>query len=292
MESSGLMFGIYPLSAAGTPFGLAVGPEDDYKKIRAAIEELQGSSRKLLSRNYLVYTKVWEEKMLLNADRYLEWGLLEDLTIGCGDWTDQQEQEIEFEGWLNFIRKVITRYGSHLTSLQITNEPNLSFMEGSKPYIMDALIEGVIAAKKEAQKHNLNLKIGFGSVPEGPAAVPDFWETLAREANEDFIASVDFVGHNFYADVFDDQPLNLKEISASVEHILHNLREKSLAIAGIPSSVPVRVAENGWPTGMTLALGTRTAQKKTCFISTGSCGMTILQNRHIIYFRCLYRSWA
>lgn len=247
---SGLMFGIYPLSAAGTPFGLAVGPEDDYKKIKAAIQDLQGSSRKLFSRNYLIYTKAWEEKMLLNADRYLESGLLEELTIGCGDWTDQQEQEIEFNEWLNFIRKVVIRYGPHLTSLQITNEPNLSFMEGSKPYIMRALVEGVITAKKEARKHNLQLKVGFGSVPEGPAAVPNFWETLAKAAREDFITSVDFVGHNFYTDVFDDRPLNLNEISISIEHTLRNLREQSLAIAGIPSSTPIRITENGWPTGM------------------------------------------
>lgn len=34
---------------------------------------------------------------------------------------------------------------------------------------MDALIEGVIAAKKEVRNRNLNLKVGFGSVPESPA---------------------------------------------------------------------------------------------------------------------------
>lgn len=249
------MFGIYPLSAAGTPFGLAVGPEDDYEKIKTAIQDLQGSSKKLFSKNYLIYTKAWEGKMFLNADHYLESELLEELIIGCGDWTDQQDQEIEFDGWLDFIRKVVGRYGPYLTSLQITNEPNLSFMEGSKPYIMRALVEGVIAAKEEARKHNLKLKVGFGSVPEGPAAVPDFWGTLAKAAREDFIASVDFVGHNFYVDVFEDQPLNSKEISVSVERILRNLREQSLAMAGIPSSIPIRITENGWPTGVNPVAG-------------------------------------
>jgi len=34
MISSGLIFGVYPLSVAGTPFSLAVGPEDNYEKIR------------------------------------------------------------------------------------------------------------------------------------------------------------------------------------------------------------------------------------------------------------------
>ncbi|WP_297427403.1 hypothetical protein [Clostridium sp.] len=64
MILSGLTFGIYPLSVAGTLFGLAVGPEDNYEKIQLAIRDLKGESRKLLPRNYLVYTKEWEAKML------------------------------------------------------------------------------------------------------------------------------------------------------------------------------------------------------------------------------------
>ncbi|GBF34184.1 hypothetical protein DCCM_3296 [Desulfocucumis palustris] len=244
-----LTFGIYPLSVAGTPFGLAVGPPDNYGKIQLALQDLKGESKKLFPRNYLIYTKEWESKMLSLADRYLDAGLLGDLTLGCGDWTHQQEIDIEMDNWLDFIRKVINRYGSHLASLQITNEPNLSFMEGSKPYILNALVEGVIAAKKETRKRNLPLKIGFGSVPESPAAVPRFWENLSKAGGKTFIDSVDFVGHNFYLDVFDEQPLDLKEIPASVKRTLRNLREKDLVTAGIPASVPIRVTENGWPTG-------------------------------------------
>lgn len=246
--SSGLTFGIYPLSAAGTPFGLAAGPADDYQKIQSALRDLRGDSKKLFSRTYLIYTKEWEAKMLANADRYLKSILLGDLTIGCGDWTKNHEPDVELDNWLGFIRKVINRYGSHLASLQITNEPNLSFMEGSKSYIMPALVEGVIAAKKEAQSLNLPIKIGFGSVPESPASVPRFWENLAKTGSSTFINSVDFVGHNFYVDVFEDQPLDLKEIPAAVEQTLRHLRE-NLAAAGIHASVPIRVTENGWPTG-------------------------------------------
>lgn len=249
MISSGLTFGIYPLSAAGTPFGLAVGPEDNYEKIQYALKDLRGNSKKLMPRNYLIYTKEWELKMLSNADRYLDAGLLGDLTIGCGDWTRHQDLDIELENWHNFIQKIIDRYGVHLDSLQITNEPNLSFMEGSKSYIMQALVEGVIAAKKEARERNLPIKIGFGSVPESPAVVPHFWENLAKAGDRTFIDSVDFVGHNFYVDVFEDNPLDLKKIPASVERTLRNFREKALVTAGIPSSVPIRVTENGWPTG-------------------------------------------
>lgn len=77
----------------------------------------------------------------------------------------------------------------------------------------------------------------------------DFWGNLAKAASQDFVASVDFVGHNFYVDVFEDQPLDLKGITLSVERTLRNFREKDLVTAGIPDSVPIRVTENGWPTG-------------------------------------------
>lgn len=249
MISSGLTFGIYPLSTAGTPFGLAVGPEDNYEKIQLAIRDLEGRNKKLMPRNYLIYTKEWEEKMFLNLERYLAADLLGDLTIGCGDWTNQQEPEIELNHWLDFIRKIINGYGHRLASLQITNEPNLSFMEGSKPYILPALIEGVVTAKKEIRERNLSIKVGFGSVPESAVTVPYFWENLAKEGGRRFVDSVDFIGHNFYVDVFDERSLDLEEIAASVEDTLLSLRKNNLVTAGIPVSVPIRVTENGWPTG-------------------------------------------
>jgi hypothetical protein len=49
-------------------------------------------------------------------------------------------------------------------------------------------------------------------------------------------------------DVFEDQPLDLNEITVSVERTLSNLREKLISI-GMQDSVSIRVAENGWPTG-------------------------------------------
>ncbi|MCM2535648.1 hypothetical protein NDK43_29395 [Neobacillus pocheonensis] len=244
MISSSLTFGIYPLSVAGTPTGLAVGPTDNYEKVQLALQDLRGGTKTLHPRNYIIYYgPESEEKMLSVAEHYLSAGLLGDLTVGC-----LQEPDIDLESYLGFIRKIISQYGTHLASLQITNEPNLTFMEGSKAYVIKGLVEGVIAAKKETQDRNLPMKIGFGSVPDGPMAVPHFWENLAKAGGETFIDSLDFVGHNFYVDVF-EEPRDLKEIPASVERTLRNLRERNFITCGIPASVPIRVTENGWPTG-------------------------------------------
>lgn len=61
-------FGIYPLSAAGTPFGLATGPADDYEKIKAALADLNNGTARLAPRVYLIYTPEWEKKMFALAD--------------------------------------------------------------------------------------------------------------------------------------------------------------------------------------------------------------------------------
>ncbi|WP_274649046.1 hypothetical protein [Paenibacillus humicola] len=237
-------FGIYPLSPAGSPTGLALGPEDDYGKIRAALQELRGN-KTLHPRMYVVDMGTeMEARTLAAAERYAANGLLGNWAIG-----NLHPSELDMDGWLRFVRTIVGRYGSRLASLQITNEPNLSFMEGSKPNIALALVEGVKTAKQEALKLGLRLPVGFGSVPDGPAAVPGFWESLARTGGKPFAEAVDFVGHNFYPDVF-EAALEPSEIPASVERTLRELREKHLAAAGLPASVPIRVAENGWPTGI------------------------------------------
>ncbi|AZN43763.1 hypothetical protein [Paenibacillus albus] len=242
---SGLNFGIYPLSAAGTPAGLATGPDDDYAKVRQAINDLNGGKELLIPRNYFVYAGPTSEKgNFARGDALLEHGLMGDLVIGS-----MQESDFQLEEWLYFVRKVIARYGSVLRSLQITNEPNLSFMEGARPYTQDALIRGVITAKEEAGKLQLKLPIGIGSVPDGPVAVPQFWDNLGAAGGDAFVNSLDFIGHNFYVDVFEEEPLELDEVAEAVGHTLQNLREVAMMKAGIPRSVKIRVTENGWPTG-------------------------------------------
>jgi len=247
MKQSGLIFGIYPLGVAGTPTGLAVGPKDDYEHIQAALQELRENGKRVHPRNYVIYYGPdSEDRMLAAAERYAQAGLIADLTVGC-----LQEPDIDLEGWLGFIRKLIRNHASQLTSLQITNEPNLSFMDGSKPYVLQALVEGVLAAKSEVTSLHLQdqIKIGFGSVPESPVVLPHFWEDLAKLGGERFIRAVDFVGHNFYVDVFEEHPLELSDIPAVVERTLRQFREHDLTLLGLPATVPIRVTENGWPTG-------------------------------------------
>lgn len=241
MTTGPLSFGIYPLGVAGTPQGLAVGPPDDYERVRAALDDLGlGAS----ARTYLVDTDAGgEEAVFRLADRYRDAGLLSHVTLAS-----LRDSGFRLDRWLHLVRTVIGRYGQHLQSVQITNEPNLTFMDGAKPYILQALTAGVVAAKDEARRQGLSIDVGFGSVPQSPVALPNFWRDLAAASTPEFVSSVDFVGHNFYVDVF-EEPVDPSEIPDRVEHVLRTLRGEDLATAGIPTSVPIRVTENGWPSG-------------------------------------------
>ncbi len=241
MTPPGLHFGIYPLSVAGTPTGLAVGPPDDYNQIRAALEDL-GSE--VTPRTYLIDMEPGgEDAVLALADRYRDAGLLGHVTLGC-----LRNSGFDLDRWTALVRTIIERYGESLQSVQLTNEPNLSFMDGGTPYVLEVLVHGILAAKDEARRRGLPVDVGFGSVPRSPAAVPTFWEDLGAATVVDFVESVDFVGHNFYVDVF-EEPIELTSIPSHVEQTIRDLRFRDVVAAHIPLSVPIRITENGWPIG-------------------------------------------
>jgi hypothetical protein len=261
MTASTLTFGIYPFGVAGTPTGLAMGPPDDYDRVHTALDDL-GLHR--ATRTYLVDTDAGgADAVFRAADRYRDAGLLHHVTLGS-----LRDTGFELNRWIQLVRAVVSRYGDGLRSLQITNEPNLSFMDGSKPYVLEALTRGVIAAKDEIRRRNLDVDVGFGSVPDSPAALPAFWADLAAVTGPRFAESLDFVGHNFYVDVF-EEPLAVTQVSDRVEQLLRALRDDKLATAGIAPEVPIRVTENGWPTGTNALTGvTRTPEHQAEVLDT------------------------
>ncbi|MGH3188180.1 MAG: hypothetical protein ACRDPY_11440 [Streptosporangiaceae bacterium] len=69
-------------------------------------------------------------------------------------------------------------------------------------------------------------------------------------AGSDFAAALDYAGIDMYPDVF-GPPVGLDVLPGAVDWNLRTYRERDLAGAGIPATVPIRICENGWPTGPT-----------------------------------------
>lgn len=252
MNEQPFHFGIYAGSVSGTATGLATGPADNLERIAAALNDLQPKDRPLFIRAYLHYRgeSDWgsgqdlysqEFRSLLGSSRKLDLVLCFHDTVG------------NVPGWLDCISEAIDQYGADITRLQITEEANLSFgtgaIDGDFPNVIDALAQGVVHAKRQLRLRNLAAQVGFSTAPSfGPGA--DFWTKLRATATEDFAASLDYTGFDFFPDVFRPVAPNGTpgDLRSSVTFLLEKFRG-DLASVGITQNIPIVVTENGWPTG-------------------------------------------
>ena len=203
---SNLVFGIYPGGAAGSDSltGLAVGKPDNPLRINNALDELQPPGKSFLVRSYLHYVGDGKIKNQTPGDpgQYLSGGRKLDLVLGyqsvSGDITD----------WLKFIRRQISYYGDQLAKIQVAEEPNLRnvpYVDGDTPNVQAAVIQGVITAREEIAGRGLKTAVGFNGVPTF-SRENKFWEETGKLANEKFHESLDYVGLDFFPDVFRPVP--------------------------------------------------------------------------------------
>jgi hypothetical protein len=246
-----MLFGIYPGSVAGDDAGgLAAGRPDDPDRIAAAVADLQGQpGQRFLIRAYLRF----DDKTLLggphststpaDATRYAGDGRRLDLVV------QYQSRSGDVAGYCTFLREVIEQYGAVTDRLQVTEEPNVTgnpVLDGYYPKVIDALAVGVSTAKDHARQRGYrHLEVGFNTTPLFGAATT-FIAELTRQAGERFLADLDYVGLDFFPDVF--QPIPEPDLAGAVEWMLRRHRNETLVPAGL-GHVPLRITEHGWPTG-------------------------------------------
>lgn len=245
---SALAFGIYPGSAVGDT-GPA-GPPDRPDQISQALDRLQGSpGRPFTVRAYDVYADPGDSPHTTlpqtpeGYGRYLGSGRTLDLVASY------HSRSGDIDGYCAFIDKLIDSHGEHIATLQIAEEPNItgnSLLDGAYPRITEALIAGVRAAKDKARRSgHLDLKVGCNSSPLiGPDSA--FFAGLTRAGGDEFIAGLDYIGLDFFPDVF--RPIAPARLAAVVQGLLHAHRRDSLRPAGL-GHLPLVITEHGWPTG-------------------------------------------
>jgi hypothetical protein len=238
-----MQFGIYPSSITGSDKGPISGKPDDPQAIMQALNELQGDTPSFWVRAYVHYKGNGQSanETPVRPAQYLTSRRRLDLVL-C-----YQTNDADMEDWCKYIEQVITEYGDQLGTLQITEETNAKGVgtDGDFPPSLQALVRGVVAAKLTAIAAGLDTKIGFNATPSfNPADT--YWQELRSLATPAFYDALDYVGIDFFPDVF--RPVPVDELEGAVRYVLTAFR-KSLEAAGISTSVPLHITENGWPTG-------------------------------------------
>ncbi|WP_018654041.1 hypothetical protein [Actinomadura flavalba] len=236
-------YGIYPGSITGDDRGgLASGPPDDPDAILAALRDLAGG-RPFLVRGYTAFTDPGRDATETPRDvaRYAGEGRRLDLVA------QYQSDSGDVPGYLAFLRGLLRRHGPSIATLQVTEEPNMTdvaTLDGAYPNVRRALVEGVVAARAEADRLGLpDLRVGFNTTPLlGPSA--GFLDDITTLGGPDLLAALDYVGLDFFPDVFFPQP----DVPAATAGLLA-LHRDLMTRAGIGPDVPIHITEHGWPTG-------------------------------------------
>lgn len=243
-----LEFGVFPLGIAGAPGGVAAGQPDDPAAIGRALAELAGEGPPLMPRMYVNWRGRWRTRSALAQVRRIAEadGPKPDLVL-C-----YRDKSGDVDAWAAYVARVVARYGDRLAAVQVTGEANLTGVpdaaDGAFPRAAQALVHGVLSAAAAKRASGAAAAIGFAAVPEPDPDASGFWTGLRDLGGADLAAAVDYAGIDLYPDVFGPR-FTVPELPGAVSWILRAYRERMLPAAGLGPGIPIRICENGWPTG-------------------------------------------
>ena len=252
-----LRFGINPAGKAGQ-----LGPEADAargvpRKTLRALERLRPSGSPFVVRLNRFFWSLGRKGIKLfarKARHYSRHGYKVELQLRYHPRPEQEGRIRKFTRW---VRRVVRRFGKipRVVSLQVTNEVNLTASpdssDGAYARARDALIRGVIAAKKAVRRQGYRrMKVGFNwFYRTDDANERSFWEYLRDKGGPRFVRAVDWVGLDAYPGTYVPPVVSPGGERGALINALSILRKCYLPIPGIKKKVPIKVEENGYPTG-------------------------------------------
>ena len=251
-----LTFGIYPGGQAGQVFGPPAEPKPDSQPdIDRALDALRGERRPFVTHLYLSFTATDEQERLIRraeeqVDHYAGRGIASELVLAYRPAGRRGDADVR--DFVEFTRAMVRRIGPRLKAVQVMNEVNNGLSpdasDGAYPGARDALPQGILAAADEKRRAGLpHLEIGMNWFYRlSPDYEHAFWTELGQKGGPELARALDWVGLDAYPGTFFPPGNRYREAMANG---MSSLRECYMPLAGLPSTTPIHVSENGYPTG-------------------------------------------
>lgn len=154
--------------------------------------------------------------------------------------------------WIRYVRHVVDVFGPspHLVAMTITNEINIAISsntsDGAYPKAEQALIQGVIAAHREAQRRGFKqLRFGFTYAYCFNSSSDAAMFSALRSGGKAFREALGFVGVDYYPELV---PGAASSIRLATLQMMARVRRAFMPLAGLGSRVPIWITENGYDT--------------------------------------------
>lgn len=250
-----LRFGITPGAAGTAGLNQADGAPRDEAKLIRALRDLQGRRTLILRLNRLFWSDgdAGVTRFARQVRAYARAGLRSEIQIR---YHPPSGREGDIAGWVAYVRTAVSRLGRirAVTGFSITNEANFpvspNTSDGAYKGVVDALVQGVVAARRTLNRLHLRLPVGFNVAWRyAPDSDAQFWQDIAAKATPAFRRSLSYVGIQVYPGlVWPPAPLPGRSAGREVVEALTLMRSCYLPMADL--SVPLWVSENGYATNL------------------------------------------
>lgn len=254
-----LRFGITPQLAgsAGVSQG-EVAPVDEAAGM-GALRRVRPEGREMVMRlNRLFWSEgeVGIRSFVDRVDAYAREGFPSEVQIR---YHPAEGQAGKIGEWVAFVRSAVRALAARpaVVALSITNEANLPISpntsDGAYAGVLDALIEGVVAARRET------VAMGRGDLPLGftfawrwsPDSDARFWTQLGEKGTDEFRRALSYVGLQVYPGlVWPPAPLAGRTAGREVVEALTLVRRCYMPKAKLGDGVALWVSENGYATNL------------------------------------------
>ena len=259
-EVQPLRFGITPRLAGSAGAAQEEPAPEDLTKNIEALTDLRPGHRKLVLRlNRLFWSDGTKgiRQMGRLVRRYALAGFRSEIQVR---YHPPEGHEGDIEGFEQFVETAVRRLGRRraVVGFSITNEANFPLSpntsDGAYDGVVDALVRGVIVAKRELRKlgrprRDVGFNVMWRSNPDTDRA---FWEEIGAHPDiERFRRAVDYVGVQVYPGlVWPPAPLPGRTAGDEIAEALTLVRDCYMPKAGLGRDVELWVSENGYSTNL------------------------------------------